>query len=190
MSFITGTQTELLYAQEATSTKATFSTQAIISATSSNPRCILPANFWQYQGIGRSIMIEANGVFSTTVTPTLALALCFDTTPGTINAGTTFTGPAVTTASSVTNACWSMELQCVAQTVGSAGSTVQIDGTFLIGTVAKNTNTAAAINTTMVSTTVSLNSEVSYCIELAATWSASSASNTISVTNFFVFGCN
>lgn len=193
MSFITGTQTECLFNQTPTSTKNNFTTQAVISAPNTQPRCILPANFWNYQGIGKGLLVFARGIFSvaSATTPTLAIALCLDGTPGTIGTpGQLFISATVTTASGVTNAGWSLEAMVTAQTVSNTTSALQIDGEVVIGAVANGSNSTAPNLTQVTNNITTFNFETSAAVELAATWGTASASNTITVKQFMVFGVN
>ena len=90
MSFITGTQTELIYALPTPVTANTYTTERVISSavTAATPRCLIPGNFFGYNGIGKGLYITGSGlVGATSGTNNLSLRLTWDPTPGT--AGTT-----------------------------------------------------------------------------------------------------
>src|SRR5438477_7826134 len=87
MSFFTGTQTELLYTQNASVTKNTYTTEAAFSGVlGTNSLCKVPAGYFGLDNpypVGRCLYMVAFGTVATTSAATLAVALGFDPTAGT-----------------------------------------------------------------------------------------------------------
>ena len=79
MSYLTGTSTELIYANPTAGTaKASFTTEiAINDQAGMGLRAHIPPDFWRNanDGIGRGIWVRALGILSTTVTPTYTFSL-------------------------------------------------------------------------------------------------------------------
>ena len=132
---------------------------------------------------GTRLKIEAEGEYSSTATPTLVIGCAF----GTVGATGALATPVVLAASSAlatsTAAAfdWRLEYKGVVTAVGSTGS---ITGT---GTVEQGTSltarTTVPIPITLALRTVAINTTISNGVGVVATWSASSASNSIKVYN-------
>jgi hypothetical protein len=193
LRWTTGTQTECLGANSANgSANANTSVVTVISPASGVGYC--PANFWlPSYGVSKSLLVKAFGVLSTTVTPTLTMAVYGDTAQNTASGTPLATTGAVTTSSGVTNINWSLEVVISNVTTGSSGTFIS-DGMFIMynasttatpWTAARCSSSAANPNTAS-----TLSTQSAYYIELAATWSAASASNTIQVYSYTVLGLN
>jgi hypothetical protein len=139
--------------------------------------------------IGTRIKIEAEGEYSTTATPTLALGLyagapagagipaalttiIADSTPNATGAGTAAAWP------------WRLEWRGLVTGVGVTGSVLGGGdcefGTSLVAFASTPIPITAALRTVTWDTTIAR------CIGVCATWSASSASNTVKVNNLLV----
>ncbi len=192
MSFYTGTQTETLYSMVTpVTTTVSGTSQVLASAGSGAPRAIIPAQFWAYQNIGRSLYIVARGTQTTSASaPTFAMALGFDTTAGTA-ANSTTTMPATAPTSSITNMGWQFDAFVVASAISSTTTTLQINGKHEIGIVANGTSsTSAPLSNYFNNQLTAYNSEVQSFCELFVTWGTNTAGNSIIVKEFLVFGLN
>jgi hypothetical protein len=190
MSFYTGTQCELLYSLPSAVTKNTYTTQAILSATSTQPRPIVPAGYFGPvpNGKGRGLLMTAMGTVANTAAATLAVALCFDPTPGTIaNANTIW--PATAPTASVTT-LWKIEAWYTCTTEGGQSGALQCNAKIEFSNVASGSATTSLIAAYTQFSMSSLNFESQNEIAIAGTWSASSASNTTTLQQMFLFGLN
>lgn len=195
MSFYTGTQTELLYTLPAAVTKNTYTTQAIMSAlAASAPVATIPANYFinpPASGPGKALFLKALGTIANTASATFALGLGIDPTPGTIaNAqalSTTIAPPGGTTTCEFHIEAW-----ITARVVGQTGGmTLQIDGSFVMdATGTGGTPSASSLRSGFGVSVTGLQGQLAYSLELLGTWSASSASNTTTLNQMFLFGLN
>jgi hypothetical protein len=201
VSFVTGTQCELLYALPASATAVTAASATVLSASSTtNPAFQLPAYFFSNTyGVGKSLLLKGGGWFtvgSTAVTDIFQVGL--DTTAGTLATVIAKTGT-FTTVASVTDGAFDFEVMLTATAIGSSG-TLNAVGHMHWGPA----NNAAAPTQSAYSSTlsgqpmmigtpqtaVSFNNSTAYFLELFNTWSVTTGAPTITLTNFFVFGLN
>ena len=192
MSWTTGTQTETLGANSAVgSANANTSVVTVISPVSGVGYC--PANFWlPSYGISKSLLVKAYGVLSTTGTPTITMALYGDTTQNTAS-GTPLATTGAVTMGTVTNIGW--EIECIISNVTTGGAGTFLSDGFFKTYDAATTATAwhqARLSSSAANpnTTTTLSTQSAYYIELAATWSAASSSNTIQCYSYIVLGLN
>jgi hypothetical protein len=193
MSFYTGTTTELLYSMPAPVTKNTFTSNAIITAPGNTavPRAIVPANYFASNptGVGRCLRVHMAGTMGNTAAATVVITLIWDPTPGTI--GTTLATPWPTLAPTAAAVVWDLDCWITATAVGgTTGLTLQCNGKWEQSVVATGVLSTANQQVMFGTSTASLSSESQAELALAATWSASSASNTTTVQQFQIFGCN
>ena len=208
MSFITATNTEVLYCMPAPGAAlATSVTKSVITANSTtNPAYQQPAlnAIWPPDKlVGRSIRFVARGGVGTTATPTLQVQLYYDPTQNSTTSqillggtGAFTTGSALGGGASMT-ANWELELDLVITAVGVTGGsyncTVYTSGIFTIsgtGTAGNDAATAAA-TTYMIGSNTSKTSIVpgtAYWPEIWATWGTSNAANSIQCSQFIVMG--
>ena len=130
---------------------------------------------------GRTIQIIANGIYSTTGTPTLALSVYIGTNAA--KASDTLLGAAATAATAattLTNLGWSLNvyLYCVSTT------SMWVEGGTEILTTAAGAEVLSQISATA-ATTVTNTLQNLY---IFPAWSANSASNTITAEQFIVEG--
>lgn len=191
MSFITGTQAEVLYTLVTPVTANTYTTQRIISAPNTAPRVIIPAQFFSYNGIGKMLYVAGQGTIgATTGTNNFTAVLGWDPTPGTLGTSLVTMANAVTITASVTGAGFSFEAWITCQAVSASALTLQVDGVMRIGVVAAGTVSTGSQTIYFDNNVNSLNAESSASIELLGTWSASNAANTTTLKQFMVAGLN
>jgi hypothetical protein len=187
------TQAELLYSLPTTVTKNTYTTQACMSAlAASAPVATIPGNFFGSvpNGVGRSLLLRAEGTIANTAAATFALALGLDTTPGTIaNSITVMTATAPTAA---ITAPFHLEALFTCQAVGtSGGMTLQVNGFYeMEATASGGTGSASRLGCGFSASLTGLLATTQYYVELFGTWSASSASNTTSLQQMHLWGLN
>lgn len=205
MSFITATNTEVLYTMPSPGTAlATSVTKTVITAnTSTNPAYQQPAlnAIWPPDKlVGRAIRYVARGGIGTTATPTLTIGLFLDPTQNSTTSQITLgTTGALTTASAIgggasMTANWELELDLVITAVGvTSGAyncTCYTSGIFTYGP-GNDAATAVASGTYMIGSNTSKTSIVpgtSYWPEVWATWGTSNAANNIQCSQFLVMG--
>jgi len=192
MSWTTGTQTEALSANAAVGSAYNTFTSAQYIGPDPTASAYLPANFFlPSYGKSKSLYVKAFGVIGTTSTPNFTMAVTANTTQGTYNSsGVLATTGAVAMQSSITNAAWELDVVISCVTTGSSGSFLA-DGLFKIAT---GTTAVQAIRCSSSSanpnTAATLSTESAYYVELAGTFSASNASNTVQVYQIAVLGLN
>lgn len=196
MSFLTGTNTELIYASVATgATLASFTTEAQANTTATmGVQAHIPPDFWlpNQQSVGRGIKILARGILASTATPTYTFTVRggaagnVATTP--ILAGSA----AIATISGATTSAWEFEADCILKTIGAAGanstltSVGRVGGDGMSATANRSVYGAAASPGTVATLDTSITNYINFNIAC----SASSASNTITLQQLLVFGLN
>jgi len=146
--------------------------QNITPSATTLPDITIPAN---YLTVGTAWRTTTIGRYSTTVTPTLQLAHCLN------GAGTTLAiCAATTTASGAANLTFMIQTVSVVRAVGTSG-TVMCGG-FVSGLTAL----AVAMAPASAPATAAINTTASNTLTAAAAWSASSASNTLTVHSHVV----
>lgn len=193
MSFNTGTQTETLYSLPTAVTKNTYTTQAVFSAVAgTTPVCAYPGG-WLLNDtpnpVGRSLWLHAEGTIANASAATFAGALGFDSTAGTIaNSITMFAATAPT--ASVT-APWHLDVWYTCTAFATSTATFQVNGAWSQEAVASGAALSASAQRGAFTGTISaFNPANTFFIELFGTWSASSASNTTTLNQMFLFGLN
>jgi hypothetical protein len=211
VSFITGTQVECLYSMPASGAAVTAAAATCLSGTTAaNPPYLLPGGFFAPQSgttPGKSILIKGGGTFSvgtSAVTDIFTVALDPTQNSTTSQIVLAKTGT-FTTLVSWTTAAFDFEVMITATALGAAagGGSFNCVGSLSLG--AGNNLAAPTLGTMGTSTTASLASKVMigapntplafttatpYYLELWNTWSATTGSPTITLTNFYVFGLN
>lgn len=199
MSFLTGTNTELIYASTASGiAKNTFTSEVAINDTATmGVQAHLPPDFWlpnKPQAVGRGIRIVARGIVSTTATPNYTFTVrggAAGATTGAILLGSA----ALTSASGVANVPWSFEGDVILESIGAAGanSTVRGIGTLLTDGYSAATTTRAYWlygGAASPGTVATFDTSITNYINFNVTCSASSGSNTITLQQLLVFGLN
>jgi len=136
---------------------------------------------------GSKIFIKAQGVFSTTATPTLVLGFYIGTAAGAITTPIAESA-AITTGSGAAAWSWRMEWMGTVVTVGVSGSVVGsgvVDlGTSLTAHATSPIPITAALRTIVWDTTIPRG------VGVCATWGTSSASNTVTTHSHAVMLLN
>ena len=193
MSFLTGTQAELLYSLSAPVTKNTYTTEAAFTGVAgTNTVCKLPAGYFLNDNpnpVGRSLYLVVRGTIATTAAATFAVNFGVDTTAGTkANSTTVYAATAPTAA---VTAPWKFEAELTCAAFATSTFSLQVDGTWTQEAAAAG----AALNATAWSASATslltgIDPRVDLYLELFGTWSASAGGNTTTVNQFKLFGQN
>lgn len=158
----------------ASSTFSTFTTKQDISP---QPLPVMAA----YQPrLGSKLWIKANGEFSTTGTPTLALGLYIGTVAGVITTDIALSS-VITTGSGAAAWTWDLEWMGTFTALGTAGTVVG-SGALQLGT-SLTAVTTTPVPITQALRTVTWDTTIARAIGVSATWGTSSASNTVKTNN-------
>ena len=194
MSFLTGTNSELIYSSTAVgSTLATFTTEAQANTTATmGVQAHLPPDFFAPNNTqtGRGIRIVARGILSSTATPTYTWTVRAGAAGNTTSA-ILLGSSAITTGSGVTNQFWELQGDVVLTTIGAAGtnSTVRGIGSLVSPGLATTINPVYG-GATSPGTVATLDTSVTNYINFNIACSASSASNSITLQQLLIFGLN
>jgi hypothetical protein len=193
MSFITGTQAELLYALAAPVTKNTYTTEAAFSGVvGTNTVCTLDGGYFRNDNpnpVGRSLYLVASGTIANTAAATFAVNLGLDTAAGT-KANSTGIYAASAPTASVTST-WMLEAWYTCTAFATSTMSLQVNGRWTqeaiaSGGVLGSGQLSASFNGLL----TGVNPRADLYIELFGTWNASSASNTTTLQEMFLFGLN
>lgn len=195
MSFITMTNTELIYANTTAGTaKASFTSEVQINDTTGmGVQCHLPPDFWNPSptAVGKGLKIIARGILSSTGTPTYTFTIRSGAA-GSTTAAILLGSAALTTGSGVSNQPFELQGDVFLVSQGAAGANSSVRGTGMIVCPGLATTIAGvganASLTTPVATT--LDCSITNFINFNVTCSASSASNTITLQSLQVYGLN
>lgn len=193
MSFLTGTQAELLYVMPAPITKNTYTTEAAFTGVAgTNVICKIPAGYFANDNpnpVGRSLYLQGWGVIANTAAATFAVNLGLDTTAGTkINAVGVMaaTAPVAAVTAPLHFEAW---YTCTA--FATTTMSLQVNGSWAqAGAASGGAGTAGALSSQFRGTLTGLSTTADLFIELFGTWSASSASNTTTVDQMMLWGLN
>jgi hypothetical protein len=155
-------------------TAAAYANSAAITDVGPLPDFTIPAGL---PG-GQVFRITANGIYSTTGTPTLTLQLMYGGTGGTSLASS----GAATTINGAANTPWQFDAVIRVLTAGTAGTCCifgQFVGLTTVTSLAQVSATSVSINTTTANTLI-----------MAATWGTASASNSLQVFQFLIEALN
>lgn len=197
MAEMTTTYAEVFYQNVADFTAHANSATEGSLLTGPNMQPTFPANFLGRQSArGKAFRIEASGILATTVTPTII----FQTRLGTTQGATDLTGTsvgvsaAITTGSGVTNQFWHLWLDITCNTPGQGtnNATLNCHGAVICPGGFVSPFAYALLPTTPPTGTwtATLNGASTQYFNLSATWSAASASNTITCKTLRAFCLN
>lgn len=195
MSFLTGTNVELIYVSTSPGTaKNTFTTEVQINDTAGmGVQAHLPADFWlpNKNQAGRGIRIMARGILSTTGTPTFTFTVRGGAA-GNTSAGILLGSAALTTGSGVTNQAWEFEGDIILESIGAAGNNSTFRGTGQIqsGGLASPFNAPVWGGAASPGTVATIDTSIVNFINFNVACSASSASNTITLQQLLIYGLN
>jgi hypothetical protein len=191
MSYITGTQTELLYSLSASVTKNTYTTQAVMSAVAgTTPVCSVDPRFFREapNPVSRALLVKAEGTIGSVSSPTFALALGWDTTVNSIANSITVMAATTTSATTVP---FHFEALYTCTAYATSTMTLQVNGYFKMEAVASGgVASASALSVGFSGTVSAVDPRVLSYIELFGTWSVSSASNSTILQQMWLFGLN
>lgn len=198
MSALTGKWDEAIYTNRAdfTAVASTASEASLLASATDPTQPYIPAVFFNDGTYGKCFRVTARGVFSTTGTPTLIFKARLGTTQGsTYLSGTAIgTTGTITTASTITNAKWKLEFLMHCYTPGYGTNNCTLSGA---GEVESMIGFATPFRYDIEPTTpptgtwtATIDAALTQWLNLTVTWSASSASNTITLKNLVVEGMN
>jgi len=183
---LTNTYDETFFINEADHTALSNSTSEGSLLAGTNRQPIVPANYFLQQGSQfRGLSLLARGVLSTTSTPTIIFQVRLGETAGhTFLSGASIgVTAAITTASGVTNQWWELRLDlvCTVRGVGTGNATLAGSGYVMSPGGFASPFVYPLLPTTppTATWTQTFNAAVTQYLNLSATWSAASASNTI-----------
>jgi hypothetical protein len=205
VSFLTGTQAELLYSMPASGSAVTAAAITVMSGnTAANPAYLLPGGFFATQEgtrPGKALLLKGGGSWATpTAARTTVFTASLDATQGTSGILLAKTGVITSFVTSAT-AAFDFEIQVTmtAQGVGATAGTLNAVGwveygiannaaTGTMGTYSTNNASRFMIGTPQ--TAVTFNPLTGYYLEVFNTWDAVTNAPTITLTNFYVYGLN
>jgi hypothetical protein len=178
-----------------TAVASTASEASLLAGVNEQP--IIPGGFFiQPNNVRRMISLVARGVLSTTGTPTIIFQARMGTTSGSATLSGTSVGvsAAITTASGITNKYFELRLDLTCRTPGIGTGNMTLFGAGYVkspGGFASPFEYAIEPTTPDTATwTSTFDGSLAQYINLSVTWSASSASNTITLKQFYVLGTN
>lgn len=199
MSFLTGTNTELIYASTAAGTaKASFTSEVQINDTAGmGAQAFLPPNFWaigasKQQAIGRGFHVKASGILSSTGTPNYTFTIRLGAAASTSTA-IVLGSAALATNSGVSNAYWELWGDVILESLGAAGTNSTVRGTGLC--ICGSISTGSGMNSmyggaASPGTVATVDTTITNYINFNVTCSANSASNTITLQQLLLSGLN
>lgn len=196
MSFLTGTQAELVFSGWAAGTPLTNTlTQTVISPRgNTTPLPFLPAGFFNASyGTNKALRFVARGVISTAAasqgTLTMGLYVAGSDT-GSVGTSTGAVTGAFTPSASLANAIWEFETTLVCTGPGSTPNFVSMGQLSILPTAGNAATVGAGIGGTATTSNAGLSTESAWYLQLAATWGTASASNSITHYQTEVWGLN
>jgi hypothetical protein len=192
MSFITGTNVELIYTNDTAFTaKNTFTTEVTINdQTGGGPAAFLPQGFLQFSRKG--LRIVARGILSSTATPTYTFTLRSGTIANT-SAAILLGSAALTTASGITNKGWEFEGEIVFKDPSGSGAATSGTGAGMITSPNGLASPFAGElwgGAAQPGTFSTFDPTIQNFINFNVACSASSASNSIQLLQLLVYGLN
>ena len=195
MSFITGTNCELLYANTTAGTaKASFTSEVQINDTTGmGVQCHLAPDFFlpNPTAVGKGIRIVARGILSSTGTPTYTFTIRSGTA-GSTTAAILLGSAALTTGSGVSNQPFELQGDVFLVSQGAAGANSTVRGTgMLVCPGLATTIVGLGANASLTTpTATTFDCSITNFINFNVTCSASLASNTITLQSLQVYGLN
>lgn len=192
---MTGSWAETLFTNRAdhTALASSASEGSLLAGTNMQP--YLPADYFLGHGdTGRGVKLLFRGVFSTAGTPTLTFQVRMGTTVASTYLSGTSVGAsaAITTSSGVSNKFWELELDLICNTPGQGGTNMTLSGSGRVlspgGFASPFAYALSPGGGESATWTCTLDGTLRQWVNLSATWSASSASNTITCKQAVLFG--
>ena len=194
MSYLTGSNTELIYINPTSGTaKASFTTEiAINDQAGMGLRAHIPPDFWRNANDGtlRSVWVIARGILSSTGTPTYTFSCrlgVLDSITSVIALGS----GALTTTSGAASQIWEFNGQFTLRTMGTTAATATGHGQGLLS----SSGTANKVDPiwgggASPGTFSTLDTTITNYFNMNVACSASSASNTITLHQLLILGLN
>lgn len=187
--------TELMYANKAdfAAVASTASEASLLGTLNEQP--VIPATYFLGRE-RRAVLLEASGVFSNTSTPTLIFQVRLGATAGSSYLSGTSVGvsAAITGGSGVTNKWWYLRIMLVCTIPGIGTGNATLAGAGYVkspGGFAAPYEYALEPTTPDTATwTSTIDAAVTQYLNLSATWSASSSSNSITCKQLMLWGLN
>jgi len=160
------------YENQALTAVANTTTETLLA-----PNLILPPRFFRGE---RTLRIRAWGQFSTTVTPTMTFKVHLGSA-GTNADGVVCASSAITTASGAANLIWRLEVDiaCRSDAYGATAANVMGIGELTVTDAATNTKVGQFLPASAPAVSGGFNVEIQQNLGTYLTWSAASASNTL-----------
>jgi hypothetical protein len=203
MSFLTGTNVELIYASTGVGiAKNTFTSEITINDTATmGTQAHLPPDFWlAAKGqAGRGIRIVARGIMGcTTGAPTFTFSVRFGAAANTSSAIVLGTAAATCSASALSNQPFLFEGDVIMESMGAAGTNSTVRGVgFLACPIFAAQSTGAALGQIGVwgggatpGTVATVDTTITNYINFNVTCGTSNGSNAITLQQLLVFGLN
>lgn len=193
----TGTWSELMWNNSAdfTAVNTTASEASVIAGLNDQP--VIPALFFHNKtGRQRTISLHLRGVLGTTGTPTITFQVRLGTTAGSSFLSGTSVGvsAAITTSSGVTNKWWELRLDLTCYTPGLGTGNCTLSGAGYVtspgGFAAPYTYALEPSTPDTATWTSTIDASLTQYLNVSVTWSASSASNTITTKQCLLAGLN
>jgi hypothetical protein len=174
-------------------TKNTYTTQAVISALpGSGALARVPGGYFAENPnpIGRCLYMQAFGTLGNASAATFCPGVGLSATPGTVANSAFFYNPALATTSGVT-VQWQCQVWFTCTAFAETSMTLQMNGQWGQTTVASGgIGNASGISGQCALSITGLTAANPYYVELNGTWGTSSASNTTTIQQMFLFGLN
>lgn len=202
MSFLTGTNVELIYASTSVGASLnTFTTEAQLNTVATmGPQAHLPPDFWlpNQNQVGRGIKIVARGTLAATAAPTYTLTIRGGATANIASAPILAGTTTMATVSGATTCAWELEVDCILKTLGAAGANstlCSVGRVFSEGLATTANNTVIGGLTTagtlvVAGTITTLDTSIVNYINVNVACGTSSASNIFALQQLLVFGLN
>lgn len=194
MSFLTGTNVELIYANVTSGTaKNTFTTEVQINDTTGmGAQAQLPPNFWvPFYGEDKAVRIVARGILSSTGTPTYTFSVRLGAA-GSTSSAIVLGSAALTAGSTVTNQIFELEGDIIMRSLQGAGTNSTAQGLGMVTSPGLASPFTYALFAGAVSpgTVATVDASITNFINFNVACSASSASNSIQLLQLEVWGLN
>jgi hypothetical protein len=196
MSFLTGTNTELIYGSTAAGvTQASFTTEQQFNTTGTmGVQAHLPPDFWtpNNASVGKGIKIVARGILASTATPTYTFTVRGGAAANVASTPIIAGSGAISTISGATTSIWEFEADCILKTIGATGqnSTLTSVGRVLCNGLLATANWGVWGAATSPGTVATLDTSITNYLNFNIACSANSASNTITLQQLLIFGLN
>jgi hypothetical protein len=183
MSLQTWSETLISAQVDGTAVNTTAAATSLFGTAAAAAKFTLPANFFS---IGKVLRVTANGRISTTTgPPTITLDVRFGST-------VVWNGAAVTTVASLTNKSWELMALLTCRAIGTSANLIGVGkftSSIVVGSTGGNANTAVLPDSAP-AVGSNFDSTLAQIVDLFATWSASSASNSIQLHGYTLEALN